>query len=446
MKKNKLLVFLFSLLFMLFATLSSVVQVNALINTSNVLTDLKVDENFNESDYPVNGNDWSIYVIQIGESSNKELYIYTYQPSNGTKDLLASSINISWSINENLSYKNYKLNFCNKSGVFNKYLVNGFVVKNDKLRYYDISEILRPFDSTFDTELDYDNPISEVGLEVGQLWTVTSINNTINYNMEKTDVLTINHKYCSYILYYNGWNLNNLLFFHENTSSHFLSFSTEFKIDKLFEAELFFVEKIRDFNYDPAYPQNSYDRIIATNTFNGYKINKYQKVASNDENIGSADFFYSRIQSKEEFLSNERDLLDSEAIAQIEQDEFVLRFYESDFTERSFPTRKFTRSEIDDIAILRLKFRTDGIDYNLGVVDSKQSSTKNPSGVDNGGLDDLWEIIKKILELLVLVIVIVLCWPLIIVIVPIITKLFKYTLKALIWVISFPFRIMKRKK
>ena len=72
----------------------------------SVLTDLQKDTAFNIEDYPVNSKDYSLNVIQIAESIDKELYIYVYQPSGVFGSLVASSINIS---TNDLNFINYTL-------------------------------------------------------------------------------------------------------------------------------------------------------------------------------------------------------------------------------------------------------------------------------------------------------------------------------------------------
>ena len=47
-----------------------------------------------------------------------------------------------------LYYQNYKLSLLDRQGVFGKYRVDGLTVKNDALRYYDISSIFRAWDET----------------------------------------------------------------------------------------------------------------------------------------------------------------------------------------------------------------------------------------------------------------------------------------------------------
>lgn len=105
---------------------------------SNVLDDLQKDETFDISQYPADDGDYNLYVEQVAESTDGELFLYVYQPYTGTDyDLTAASVNISTGINDNLYYVNYGLMLLNSSGVFHKYLVEGFEVKADALRYYD---------------------------------------------------------------------------------------------------------------------------------------------------------------------------------------------------------------------------------------------------------------------------------------------------------------------
>ena len=62
---------------------------------TGALEDLQKDENFNVEEYPDNARNYSIKVIQIAESTAGELFIYTYQPSQKTQNLVATEINMS---------------------------------------------------------------------------------------------------------------------------------------------------------------------------------------------------------------------------------------------------------------------------------------------------------------------------------------------------------------
>ena len=89
---------------------------------TDVLEDLQKDENFNPDDYPAVANDYSLQVIQIAESVNNELFVYVYQPSDETKDLVATEIRMSTpELGIDSTYKDYKLILLSSQGVFDKY-------------------------------------------------------------------------------------------------------------------------------------------------------------------------------------------------------------------------------------------------------------------------------------------------------------------------------------
>lgn len=92
------------------------------VTYSEVLDDLKKDTLFKTENYPTKAGDYSLQIIQLAESVNKELF----EPSGKAKDFKASSINISTTINDDISYLNYKLELLNSSGVFYKYKVDFF--------------------------------------------------------------------------------------------------------------------------------------------------------------------------------------------------------------------------------------------------------------------------------------------------------------------------------
>ena len=144
---------------------------------SGVMDDLSADSSFDVADYPLmsydtfnavntddnpNNNVDFIQVIQIGESEEKELFIYTYQPLNNVSDITATSINIATEEsalkdmaikNDMTGFKKYDLECVSSEGSFKKYLVKDFTVGNGYYRYYCISEIERPFDTLLDEKI-----------------------------------------------------------------------------------------------------------------------------------------------------------------------------------------------------------------------------------------------------------------------------------------------------
>lgn len=144
---------------------------------SDVLDDLRKDENFSPSTYPTVADDYSLQVIQVAESTGKELFVYVYQPSGQAKDLRASYITIALTPRENFSEpKVYSLTLLNSSGVFYKYRVDGLMVSTQTTRYYTITTILRPFDETIDDDAEHGNEVTNVEYEVAKEYCFSTIN------------------------------------------------------------------------------------------------------------------------------------------------------------------------------------------------------------------------------------------------------------------------------
>ena len=345
---------------------------------SSVLDDLQKDSNFKESDYTANAEDYSLQVIQIAESSDGELFVYTYQPSAKTKFMPATSINISTAINDSLQYKNYKLFLLNIEGVFCKYLVEGITVKTDTVRYYDISSIFRAWDKSIDsgTPKYNENLIDEVSYSIGKLYTACTINGEVSYACTYPETILVTDKYVGYIRYPDGFGLAS----YKQCDSHFIAFSTDKEIDRLIEADVYYVQKSVSRNY--VYGQLNQENYGTAEE--KYAYLKYTDEASNPANgwFGHK-YTWNRIESVDDFIVNED--LTSEAKTDLKNKQWVLRFAETSYTTTSGGNlMNISSTEVSEVTILRLKFETDGKVYNLGVVDNKQTGNGIP---DN---NDIW--------------------------------------------------------
>ena len=78
--------------------------------------------------------------------------------------------------------------------------------------------------------------------------------------------------------------------------------------------------------------------------------------------------------------------------------------------------------------ILRLKFETDGVTYNLGVIDNKQTGSDKPINDEQVNVE-LSDTGKLILGILALILLLIILWPIL-----------PYIIKAVVWVISLPFK------
>lgn len=374
---------------------------------SDVLEDLKKDPNFKAELYPINAKDNTLNVIQIAESTEGELLVYVYKP-NFSSDIKASSINIARQANDTagLTFLNYKLTYLNSSGVFEKYRVENFKLDTSAVRYYNISNILRPFNKLIDEEPGGDNTVSEVPNEVGQLWTAYTVDGAVYYSMTTSETITITEKYVGYVTYDDGtntgWGIT-----HGATNAHFVAFDTDRPIDKLIEADVEFAEQEVTCKHcnNPAHVwhyKKYYDY-----EYGAVKEHKPITLTYKDKgsNTGggslrpSNKYTWDRIRSTDEFIKDENNKeYHLSSNDNIDDTKWVLSFYETSISQKTdnvwLPLIngfaglfvgdadiKFTG--VKDVMILRLKFETDGVTYNLGVVDNKQTGSGKPENTPN---------------------------------------------------------------
>lgn len=400
---------------------------------TNVLEDLTKDTNFNVEDYPAVADDYSLQVIQIAESVNGELFVYVYQPSDEVKDLTATSIRISQSIGENAKWKDYDLTLLSTEGVLDKYRVEGITILSDVVRYYDIAAIHRAFDSDIDDPADanYDQTINEVVYEVAQEWHACTIDGVVFYSMITSETITITNKIVGYIQYSEGFKL-----YVDRCDSHFVAFSTDREIDNLMEADL-------------EYTTQSYIKIVKTGDDTptlGEKISNSKTVKASEEVSNDADglfgkkYTWNRIEKVSDFIANEGEDLNFTTgnLEDLKNMDWILRFEETDFTSTVGMYVTNTGTLVSEVTILRLKFQTDGVTYNLGVVDNKQTGSKDPFASADTWLDDIeeskpnWQVLIAVLALCLLF--------------PILYPLLSALIEFLIWLITAPFKAIKRRK
>ena len=406
------------------------------ITYSGVMEDLKKDTSFKPENYPSKADDYSLQIIQLAESTNKELFVYVYQPSGKAKNFKAASINISTTINDSISYLNYKLELLNSSGVFYKYKVKGLTVKEESVRYYAISSIYRPFDESIDKQASGGNTITEVNYAVNKQYCFGEINGKPYVNCVDIETIVVTDKFVGFVRYPDGFKL-----YVGACDSHFVAFNTNKPMDKLLEADVYYTTQ----EYS-----SSWAAFVGTNETFGDKADKYaylkytDKVEHTGGGLFAGTYKWDRIQTVDDFIKNEdreqifsgavidvkiSSKLTDAALNELKGKKWVLRFTETDYTLWSGQGTYGTFSTIvGDVTILRLKFETDGITYNLGVIDNKQSGNKDPSNETDFDIS-LNKRGKMILYLLMLILLIVLLAPIL-----------PYVLQAIVWIISLPFK------
>ena len=414
-----------------------IAKAESTVTYTNVLEDLQRDSSFSKDNYPEKETDYSLQIIQLAESSDKELFVYVYQPSGQLKGLVASSINISTTINDAVSYHNYKLELLNADGVFFKYKVSDFVVKDDAVRYYAITSVYRKWDKTIDPATGNDNTVTEVNYNVSKQYAFGTINGKPYVNCVDIDTIVVTDKFVGFVRYENGFTLYN-----SACDSHFVAFNTDKPIDKLLEADVYYTTQSYNWNWTAFVGEKE---TFGTKQDN-YSYLKYtDKVEHTGEGWFAGTYKWDRIQTVDDFISGEKrenifhgavldvkvsTKLTESALNELKGKKWVLRFTE---TAYSFtPDYTGTGSQyssstvVGDVTILRLKFETDGITYNLGVIDNKQTDGKDPSNSTDIDIS-LNDTGKKLAALIMLILAIILLAPVL-----------PYIFKAVVWIVMLP--------
>ena len=406
---------------------------------TSVLEDLKKDKSFSESYYPVDSNDYSLKMVQIAESSNKELFVYLYQPSGQAKDFRASSINISMTINDEISYRNYKLTYISSAGTLYKYLVRGLTVNTEPVRYYAISTVYRPFDKTIDESAEHGNNVEEIDYLVAKQYCFGTINGKPYVQVVDIETITVTDKFVGFVRYKDGFQL-----YVGACDSHFMAFNTDKPMDKLLEADVYYTSQEYSWSFAVGAGENE--------TFYDKKDNyAYLKYTDKVEHTGGGWFAgtykWDRIQTVETFIANENmtqnvysgalidvsiaNKITDEGLAALKGKKWVLRFAETSYSSTSggMSTTAFS-TLVGDVTILRLKFETDGVTYNLGVIDNKQTGGDKPVN-DEEIIISGSEGCKSLLSVLAFILLLIVLMPFL-----------PYIIKGIIWIISLPFRLV----
>ena len=432
---------MFFVFVVVFCTVFTAVQMPVIakaesITYSNVLDDLKKDKSFDESNYPTKADDYSLQIIQLAESVNKELFVYVYQPCGKSKNLKALSINISTTINDSISFLNYKLELLNCSGVFYKYKVKDLTVKDDAARYYAISSIYRPFDESIDKQASGGNTVTEVNYAVNKQYCFGEINGKPYVNCVDIETIVVTDKFVGFVRYMDGFKL-----YVGACDSHFVAFNTDKPIDKLLEADVYYTTQ--EYGW-------SVTAFVGESEEFGKKADKYaylkytDKVEHTGGGLFAGTYKWDRIQTVDDFIKGENreniyhgaiidvkasSKLTDAALNELKGKKWVLRFAETSYYLNGGQGSTVSLSTlVGDVTILRLKFETDGITYNLGVIDNKQSGSKDPSNETDIDIS-LNKRGKMILYLLMLILLIILLAPIL-----------PYILQAIVWVVSLPFK------
>lgn len=403
---------------------------------TSVLYDLKKDESFDISKYPSKEKDYSLQVIQIAESKEKELFIYVYQPSDEVKELTATKILFSTAINESFSPSLYDLTLVNTDGVFDKYKVENYEVKADTVRYYDIVRLQRAFAADIDEPSGTDNVIEEVSSEIGQLWTACTIDGNVTYQYIYNETIEITDKWTGFIRYYDGFK-----FYYGCCDAWFIAFDTDKRIEKLTEATVAYNSKPYSQSWNVF--QGLSERNYGEEQQNEIKLSHIDEASNEADGLFGKTYTWNRIESIDTFLKTAGDLTD-EAKSNLDGKKWVLRFLETDYEHSINSTNAYVDygTEVSKETILQLSFETDGKAYNLGVVDNEQTPDREPDGGTENETPDwlkkLWEWVKAHpMEALIALVLIIVGLPTIVsLVVSFLPQILPVVIKGVVWLVK----------
>ena len=399
------------------------------VQGSNVLDDLSKDTSFSQYNCPINENDNSVQIITIAESWNDELLIYTYQP-NVNKNYRANYISMSTTINDSIDPTIYELTYCNSNGTLAKYVVRDFKVRDDEVRFYEIYSIFRPFDETVDDPAKNDNTINSVSFSVSKQWKFGTVNGNSYVDCANIQTINVTAKYVGFVRYANSKEYDYLGIwtgYDKPIDSHFVAFDTDKPIENLLEADVHYVKQYMSW-HNEFFPDGVFEP----------KVPEEVTVKSSDEEVSFTSdgwynfgtFSWNRIQTVDKFLENEKterlydcglfdvvahSQISEEAIEYLKTCKWVLRFTETEYQEmkNALGTYSENRYIVSDVTLLRLKFVTAGVTYNLGVVDNMQTGSSIPSNV-NGTEITLSEDFGEFLKIMFIIVGLAVLSPIII--------------------------------
>ncbi len=460
-----LFAFLFFFTFCIFDTHIFQTHAEEKTNYTNVLDDLRKDESFDEANYPEVADDYSLKVIQVAESTSGELFVYVYQPNEEHGKYIASTINISATEDNSLNIINYTLSLVNFDGVFQKYLVTGISLPTSTTRYYEIISIYRVFDENIDKSLedDNDNTINEVSYAVGKLYTLTDTENDVLVKLEDIEIIKVTEKYVGFMRYPS--NSFSFGLGYDSFDVHYVAFSTDKKIEKLLEAEIYY--KTQSYHRDN-WSGDEYGSIKTQKA----KFSHTDNVEISGTGWFSNTYKWNTIETGQAFVDSEHakysysyGIFDSTVSTKMTSEElanyigscdWVLRFATTEY--EYWENGKGDHSTVDytivsDVSILRLKFETDGVVYNLGVIDNKQSGDLIPDNETKTelGLNDMFQTILVILLLILLAVffgpILLILFSLVVSILKFLLKIiimsFKWFWKIFVFLLCLPYRVIR---
>ena len=421
------------------------IRASAATSEGDVLAELTRDPSFTTADYSAVSDDYSLQVMQIGESESGNLYIYVYQPSDATKELVASSVNIYYGFSHNgegMVPTNYELELVSSSGVFDKYLVKDFSVRSDLDRYYNIVSIYRPFDASIDEPASTGTTKTEMVYPVGQQWYAHWLNGEILYEMNTFKTYQIPRQFVGSVRLSHGLTWGSLIGNLEKCDAWYLAFNEDpnYDIDKIIEANLSFDKSY--YRMDPV-AGSAYDSKVRVNN---QLLSNTDEMSFAGKGIGGVSVNWNRIMTSQEFVQTvekQNGAFGTEERKELLTYDFVFAFCETEYAFN--PLGVIANQEsyyvVENVSLLRIRFLdTTGKTYDLSVVSDKVSGDNVPEG-EVKGIEGLLEEIMEYLGLLLLIVVLGFLWNPVSFVLKILWLVIKVVFHFLLWLLSIPIKI-----
>ena len=353
---------------------------------SSVLTDLQKDTTFKIEDYPVSAEDYSLQVIQIAESTDNELFVYVYQPSAVFGSLVASSINVALG---DTNFTNYTLTLCNSHETLYKYLIDDLAVSTDSVREYEITSIYRPFNAAIDTNANNGNTITEVNYPVAKKWIFTTTETGTSIYCHDIETIEITDKYVGFarVKIQDGFGISDWV------DRHFVAFSTDKTIDKLVQADVWYTSQfcMIDWTIPPATAKygDKQDNQVTVNADSKVQVGSgtggflfWQKYTYTWDEIQTVSEFVDSVEVDNMYSIGLFDVMTEskitdDGLGELYNQQWVLNFATTEFNDDALVSMR-SKVIVGDVSILRLQFETDGVLYNIGIIDNKQTGSDEP--------------------------------------------------------------------
>ena len=411
-------------------------------------------------------------VISVAEGYNNELYIYVYHPTKKSFDFKCLSVSMFISDNPNplhFDVFEYDLEYLSSHETIDKYLVKNYTVATgEQYRYYNIVGISIPFHEAINTEFKL-GTTDDIDVGIGQQWCVYKYNGSLVY--ESCDLLFVDIEptHNGFLVFKHGVTWKDVIgSFEFDTQLSFISFDvTNFNIKHIYDVEIgYYYQKVAFYKYncDSWFNFTFEDHVVPideTATYHRFILSDTDEFTFNGKGLLAKDFNFDRIMSGSDFVEFYNDkggTLNEESENIIKDSDWIFCFADFEYKllnnrltlggyEKNVGTIQYF-TQVSEFDIYRISFLDENVDYyNLGVVMNKTTADKIVDGLyDPYKFDDsnILELLEKILFIFAFVLLLIVGFY-IFPIIEIIVKVIVFILNGIWTIISYPFKIFKRK-